>query len=142
MNACKNYVKQSGKRYDSWTVLKIDTIKTKNVYYKDMKSQTILQFGQENPYRLLLLQFLIILIFDDMKVLNFSDDDKYMIVLSSGAILMTAADLHQVYGESNFNEIEQSLTVIGDCCQVDLGEGMTNKTGEYIENIAVIVKIK
>lgn len=77
-----------------------------------------------------------------MKVLNFSDDDKYMIVLSSGAILMTASDLHQVYGELNFNEIEQSLTVIGDCCQVDLGEGMTNKTGEYIENIAVIVKIK
>ena len=77
-----------------------------------------------------------------MKVLNFSDDDKYMIVLSSGAILMTAADLYQVYGESNFNAIEQSLTVIGDCCQVDLGEGMTNNTGEYIENIAVIVKIK
>lgn len=77
-----------------------------------------------------------------MKVLNFSDDDKYMIVLSSGAILMTADDLHQVYGESNLNEIEQSLTVIGDCCQVDLGKGMTNNTGEYIENIAVIVKIK
>lgn len=78
-----------------------------------------------------------------MKVLNFSDDDKYMIVLSSGAILMTAADLHQVYGESNLNEIEQSLTVIGDCCQVDLGKGMTNKTGEHIENIAIIaIKIK
>ena len=36
LNACKNYAKQSGKRYDSWTILKIDTAKTKNVYYKDM----------------------------------------------------------------------------------------------------------
>lgn len=36
VNVCKNYVKQSGKRYDSWTILKIDTTKTKNVYYKDI----------------------------------------------------------------------------------------------------------
>ncbi|MCQ2204553.1 MAG: hypothetical protein MJZ15_08945 [Bacteroidales bacterium] len=36
VNACKNYAKQSEKRYDSWTVLKIDTTKTKNVYYKDI----------------------------------------------------------------------------------------------------------
>lgn len=36
VNACKNYAKQSGKRYNDWTVLKIDTTKTKNVYYKDM----------------------------------------------------------------------------------------------------------
>ena len=32
----EHYVKQSGKRYDNWTILKIDTIKTKNVYYKDI----------------------------------------------------------------------------------------------------------
>ena len=36
VNVCKNYVKQSGKRYDNWTILKIDTTKTKNVYYKDI----------------------------------------------------------------------------------------------------------
>lgn len=36
LNACRNYVKQSGKRYDNWTILKIDTTKTKNVYYKDI----------------------------------------------------------------------------------------------------------
>ena len=29
VNVCKNYVKQSGKRYDNWTILKIDTTKTK-----------------------------------------------------------------------------------------------------------------
>ena len=36
VNTYKNYAKQSGKRYDSWTILKIDTTKTKNVYYKDI----------------------------------------------------------------------------------------------------------
>ena len=36
VNVCKNYVKQSGKRYNNWTILKIDTTKTKNVYYKDI----------------------------------------------------------------------------------------------------------
>ena len=36
VNTCKNYAKQSGKRYDNWTILKIDTTKTKNVYYKDI----------------------------------------------------------------------------------------------------------
>ena len=36
LNACRNYVKQSGKRHDNWTILKIDTTKTKNVYYKDI----------------------------------------------------------------------------------------------------------
>lgn len=77
-----------------------------------------------------------------MKAINFTDDDKYMLVLSSGAILMTANDLYQVYGESNFNEVEQALQVVGDCCQVDLGEGLADKTGRYIENIAVIVRIK
>ena len=32
----EHYAKQSGKRYDNWTILKIDTTKTKNVYYKDI----------------------------------------------------------------------------------------------------------
>ena len=32
----EHYAKQSGKRYDNWTILKIDTTNTKNVYYKDI----------------------------------------------------------------------------------------------------------
>lgn len=36
VNVCKNYVKQPGKRYDNWIILKIDITKTKNVYYKDI----------------------------------------------------------------------------------------------------------
>ncbi|MCQ2204552.1 MAG: hypothetical protein MJZ15_08940 [Bacteroidales bacterium] len=47
-----------------------------------------------------------------MKAINFTEEDRYMLVLSTGAILMTPKELFQIYGEKNYKEIDESLTVI------------------------------
>ncbi len=63
-----------------------------------------------------------------------------IIVNSCTSIICTKDELTSLYSKKYAEEVEESLSVVGDCCQLDLDENMIH--GEYCSNQAVIIRIQ